>query len=383
MKDAVIARHELDIDVLKDSWEVPDFNGDIPFEENLLDVEHGTLVVWSNFDRLLFKNEPDFNKQLEKAVDHLRLVFHRFIDGNQVSKDGWPSKVVISVNNRPLEALDPFNLSSTKTQVSAPIQQHFNKKLVKVTCYVLPSKASYRGRLEEYEKYGLPGGYEENSGFFVYRCDRLIVRGDWFGLPHGSKELTKLSRIAVDLDNDQDVAWGLQVTKTKVKPPIEIKRWLEKQSEHWGHKSVLVSKTRAKRLTPTIEDQVWLREIGQDRSIFFKINREHTLISRLFDAARFENPSDAELTLKLLESSLPIHQIYVDMGSSSSEVSEPALAEDDVTPFVEAMFEIYTSLSMSGEEIKRKFVESLPLSGHAGLVESVLERLLSNDEGDS
>ena len=63
----------------------------------------------------------------------------------------------------------------------------------------------------------LSGGienYRSKQGFYVYRNERLIVWGTWFG--RHRDELTKYARIRVDIPNTLDDIWGIDIKKQNV-----------------------------------------------------------------------------------------------------------------------------------------------------------------------
>ena len=68
----------------------------------------GTLVVWEKLDRIRGeKNTGSITLQLDTAREHLELVFHRFLAG----ENGQP-KIKMLLNGRPLHPFDPFNSSN-------------------------------------------------------------------------------------------------------------------------------------------------------------------------------------------------------------------------------------------------------------------------------
>lgn len=61
----------------------------------------------------------------------------------------------------------------------------------------------------------LIGGIEEmrtKQGFYVYRNERLIIWGSWFGMSRRN-ELTKNARIRVDIPNALDDIWSIDIKK--------------------------------------------------------------------------------------------------------------------------------------------------------------------------
>src|SRR6266568_6575838 len=58
-----------------------------------------------------------------------------------------------------------------------------------------------------------PHGWNAQQGFYVYRNRRLLVPGDWLGLNLQKEEHYKLTCFQVDLPNDLDSEWQIDVKK--------------------------------------------------------------------------------------------------------------------------------------------------------------------------
>ncbi len=62
--------------------------------------------------------------------------------------------------------------------------------------------------------------------FYVYRNKRLIIHGSWFRLAT-PETLTKLARVKIDISNDMDAEWELDVKKSMARPPSVIRMRLK------------------------------------------------------------------------------------------------------------------------------------------------------------
>ena len=94
--------------------------------------------------------------------------------------------------------------------------------MVTVQPYVLPFQKDLTN-----EDKKLSGGienYRSKQGFYIYRNERLIVWGTWFG--RHRDELTKYARIKVDIPNTLDDIWGIDIKKQSAKIPSSIKQRL-------------------------------------------------------------------------------------------------------------------------------------------------------------
>ena len=107
---------------------------------------------------------------------------------------------------------------------------------------------------EEYAVLAGEKGWMEQQGFYVYRNNRLIISSEWLLPGMQKKEQFKLARIRVDIGNDIDTEWNIDVKKSSAIPPVSIQKELkriaiaaQKQSSqiyrHRGKKIVRQSKT--------------------------------------------------------------------------------------------------------------------------------------------
>ncbi|MDG0810601.1 ATP-binding protein [Cohnella rhizosphaerae] len=104
------AQWDLDFIESTNDWSLKLLNSDdvadIPHIGQLKENNTGTLVVWQALDRLSL-GELNFDqimgKYMDRVREHLSLVFHRYLSGEQGIK-----KVEILMNNVRLEPIDPF-----------------------------------------------------------------------------------------------------------------------------------------------------------------------------------------------------------------------------------------------------------------------------------
>ena len=99
---------------------------------------------------------------------------------------------------------------------------------ITVRGFVLPHKD--RLSEEEYSINAGPRGWNGGQGFYVYRNRRLLIHGDWLRLgrpnPWTREEQYKLARISLDINNDTDSEWQLDVKKSTARPPTIIRERL-------------------------------------------------------------------------------------------------------------------------------------------------------------
>ena len=176
----------------------------IPFANQMEGA--GTLVLWEKLDRLTGvrgAGKVDYDRILSEAGNYLGLVFHRYLSGERGLK-----KLTIELNRRTLVPIDPFNTSHPATQVG---QAEVICPGVEIQAFTLPHRSHYNSE-QEFDYFGLPGGYLKNQGVYLYRAKRLIMYGTWFGLSKKTA-LTQLARVKIDIALNQDEMWKIDVKK--------------------------------------------------------------------------------------------------------------------------------------------------------------------------
>lgn len=178
-QDGVVSAYSWDLDYVieKKAWILKGFNeneiSSFPKIEMLNGVDHGTYVYLSEFDRIKESTvniSETFSKCLDDMINHLALVFHRFLD----------ESLRIYVNGLEIESRDPFLISHKATQRKRESSFYINGEKITLKPYILPhlSKLSQ----DDMDKVGGKDRLRNDQGFYVYRNKRLIIWGTWFRL---------------------------------------------------------------------------------------------------------------------------------------------------------------------------------------------------------
>lgn len=198
--------------------------GDLPERavKHLAD-KTGTAVIWQNLDRLGFEAGEDPEKkvielkdQTKLAEDHLSMVFHRFIAGS--TRSGQLTK--ITINGHPVKPWDPF-VRSEKTVKVAELVVPLKGSQVTLTGYVLPTEKEFSSKAAFVAAAGAKR-WNESQGFYVYRNDRLIRSGGWLRM-RANEEHVKYARLSIDFDSDLDDIFQVNVAKSHIVLPQNIK----------------------------------------------------------------------------------------------------------------------------------------------------------------
>ncbi len=281
-----------DLDDLQkiDKWEVKN-----NFIENR---KQGTKVIWKKIDRAnLTIDTPLTNSIIRNIREHLGLVFHRYID----TKNDEQKNIKIKFNGINIDAFNPFNEKNFATIKYEPFEHQYQDSTITIQAYILPHKTKVN--LEEWEKYEGRGGYTKNQGFYVYREGRLIINGTWFGLLKKT-EYTKFCRVKIDITNQKDTDWKIDIKKSNASPPKEIRDMLDNYLSKLEKQGV---KVYTRKPVPTFENNhldLW-KKMSKDSQTYYAINRNNPIIKK------FLNQSKDNLDLlKLMENTLPYDEIY-------------------------------------------------------------------------
>ncbi|MRH41583.1 ATP-binding protein [Aquibacillus halophilus] len=297
----------------------------IPLFEELMNQESGTLVVWQGIDTF---QESDIPSKVDVLRDHLSLVFHCFLEGVAPGK----SALSISVNGQQLEPFNPFNPKHIATQQLVPEKIKFQGSEIVVQPFILPhhSKLSQ----QEYDKYATKDGYTKSQGFYLYRANRLLVHGTWWGM-HRTNDAHKLVRIKIDIPNNQDYAWGIDIKKSIANPISVIKKDLKRIIQQVTVKGSRPYTGRGKKIEDKTTTRFW-ELVSDNGDIHFSINRKHPLIKDLESELSDENQSLLNVILMGLESYLPLDAIVAQLNSNPLKVKQETLInENDIKALVE------------------------------------------------
>ncbi|MDE1874541.1 MAG: ATP-binding protein [Patescibacteria group bacterium] len=233
-----------------DDWDllVPSDNELEKWEKDILNDgvshENGTVVLWTNLDEALpllsindAREREKFLAQLILEVSaHLRMVFHRFIQGNVTGRH----KLDIFVCGERLLPWDPF-CRSEKTKeldiIKLPVVSvdPDGSKLrgnVTVSPFVLPREDEFSSSVIWRDASG-PKGWNQQQGLYFYRNNRLLQAGGWSYL-RSVDEHTKLLRVAIDFSSELDGAFSINITKMRARIPAEIREHLGNRVSAWA-----------------------------------------------------------------------------------------------------------------------------------------------------
>lgn len=318
----------------------------LPQFEKLKEMESGTLVIWQNLDRLKM-GEINFERSMGKKMDevrsHLSLVFHRYINGEIGLK-----RLQIKMNNVFIEPADPF-LAKRNTQAMADEILYIDDATVAVKAHILPHISLMLP--EELASLGGKEGLRRRQGFYVYRNKRLLIWGTWFRMMRKG-ELSKLARVQVDIPNDLDNLWTLDIKKSTAMPPEAVRSSLESIIERMADRSKQTWTYRGKKETADSVVHIWQRFKGINGGVYYEINRDHPFVE-MFSDAHPVIKRNLENLLKQIEAGIPLNSLYLDLTSEMQVGNESGASAEETEKALQLLLEQMPSRSAKNELLGR------------------------------
>ncbi|MDR6622479.1 ATP-binding protein [Sinomonas atrocyanea] len=304
-------RWDLDYLISTGSWSLQELDSDeikaLPGIDLLSEHGTGTLVLWTNLDRLTSATtdvSQTIDERMTLARDHLALVFHRFLAGEH------GHKLTINVNHRAIIGADPL-LPNHRATLRGPVERiDIEGQRIEVQPFTLPHLNSLS---EADRKKALHGGtLRDSQGFYVYRALRLVIWGTWFRVSP-KQELGKLARVRVDIPNTLDHLWQLDIKKSQAMPPPAIRNRLKGFADRIVAPSRKVHTYRGRNVRVDTTRHLW--DVISDRDVFrYEINRKHPALAALADTLDSGQLRAVQTVLELIESSFPVDDVYNRIG---------------------------------------------------------------------
>ena len=209
--------------------------------------QHGTVVIWSDLGEVhpqLYDDGKEKERYLlnliKESREHLRMVFHKFLEGGVQGRKLLKIKLVGDM----LKPWDPFCTEEEKTTALDIFETKLRyrdakgkDKTSKVTIspYILPNKEEFSST-EKWKEATGPRNWNFQQGFYFYRNGRMLQSGGWSRL-RANDEHTKLLRIAVEFYPALDKNFKINISKMKAVIPEELKEEVKNHVTQWAGKA--------------------------------------------------------------------------------------------------------------------------------------------------
>lgn len=333
---------------------------ELPLTEKLLSQQSGTLVIWENLD-LLIGDSPSPGLHLAEKrndlADHLALTFHRFLLRKK-------NRIAIEINGVNVKGIDPFLKSNIKTQISPTEKFEVGGSKVSYCSYTLPHPSGLS--LEEKQRFDLSDGMREAQGFYIFRNDRLISKGHWFGLAR-MNEITKQTRVEVDIPRELDQLWQLNIMKSRTEPPASFKQALRRTIEPLLSKGRRLHTFRGRVATSDHISHIW-NKIQLHEGFKYEINLENPVIRATLNSLDIDQAEELEKLFGTIASEFPHFDSYQEMASNTvpivdahdeQEITDKLRSIKEAEIFVDNPEEVYKQLKATEPFNKIEDLKSL------------------------
>lgn len=338
---------------------------DIPSDEGAIpeEFESGTLVLWTKLDRLVggadvsdLKAKDRFFEVARHVEFHLAMTFHRFLEGQKPLLE-------LLFNGHRVKSWDPFMQWHTAT-LRTPLDRIDNGR-VKVQGFVLPHKDKLTS--DEFEDGAGPEGWLAHQGFFIYRNQRLLVPGGWLSLGRkwARDEIHRLARIRLDLPNNSDDDWKIDIKKSVAFPPAALRDRLRglaarvraSAREVFAHRGGRSARPSA------LTKRAWIA-VETSQGISYRVDRDHPSVRLVLDGVASSQRRAIDDMLRVIEASVPVQRIWLD-AAESGDLTAAKVNEKDAE-LLAALHSLYDymieNLRLSPQEARARLLGIEPFN---------------------
>lgn len=312
------------------------------------ELKSGTIVLWQNLDRIdetfgttTYNAEEAFLDKFISVQKYLEMVFHQYLEHH-------PKKINIFLGEAKCEPWDPYLRKNDFTQELS--SEKYEDSKVSVIPYVLPHVSK---RSESESTYGSgPKGWNAQQGFYVYRNRRMIISGGYLNFDLKAEEHYKLARIKVNITNDMDHEWAVDVRKAVAIPPDRLMAELlriakaarQKAAEVYRARTGAVRKSGILRQT----DDVWVKK-KTGENITYKINQESSVLNMILSEIKPEKSWIKKL-FHVIESTVP-HRLIIMDGLEHEDCHADLKTDLNPPPkeLLDICFELYMKYRSEGK----------------------------------
>jgi len=287
------------------------------------DFEANTIIVWKGlykFENYL-ENE-DRQQALKREItevtsDYLSLVFHRFMEK-------FVHPLSIRINNQIIRPFNPFPTAEKDFRPIEYRQRNFSTDTIRMEGFVLPARSIDESKNGETIWTTRNRGLMDMEGIYIYRADRIILFGGWNGLIKKAPRL-QLARLRVEVGNSVDHLLHLNVAKSHITIPHDLKKAFEKYIEELKIEAEREYFNRGIRRFSNAakgkKAQLFERK-SSNRGVILELNNDFPVISNLKKSLNARQSTEFNLIMRMINTSVNnIRQSHQDVAFN--ETSDP------------------------------------------------------------
>ncbi len=353
-------------------WKLLNYLNKAEFVVRLDNLSNGTSVVWEDIDSLVkgtsMEDESDLNNFLDRIKlmeKHLQMVFHLFLEQRRLN---------IWINDNKIAHWDPY---ISTNEHSSLVNKYELRDEIQVKSWVLPHHSKLQR--EDFETASWLKGWNAHQGFYIYRKDRLIIAGEWLGM-YKQEEHSKLARIMVNVPNSAtlDKEWQLDIKKSTIQPPNDIRKKLKKIAEKARKEATDVYRQIGKVKRSKFEKEdipVWVPHKWNGKRCY-QINKEHPIIKSFLEEFS-DSKTQVRRLFRLVEETLPLAMIVINESENKDNQNAPFEGKSisDLVSMVVTLFQNLVEHGYSKEEAIEEILRTEPFNYYPELSEHLENQL--------
>lgn len=332
-------------------------------------LDTGTCVIWWDIDRLTKDTVEDSQEAKSKFLEimdivksHISMVFHRFIDNG----------LNIYFRDRLIKSWDPFMIGTEGLQSKPEIR--LSGGSITIKGFVLP----HRSKLTA-EQYNLGKGPKNSwtsyQGFYVYRNKRLLVSGDWLGFFKREVHYD-LCRIRIDLPNNFDSDWQIDIKKSIARPPSIYRDQILAIAKETRNQAVEVYRHKGKVLKRKLSADEYFpfwEERARHGKRFYKINRKHPILNELLSKSG-DLKKDIEKVVQFIEETVPVPLITLQESENEKPHGQPfeGIDHNAIKETMQKLFNGFINSGLSVEKAKARILNTEPYNFYPEYIEFII-----------
>lgn len=349
-------------------WSLVNYYPNESFLQKIKQSAKGTAVIWWDIDRLTKGTQADNTESMDKFMrtmdtvkKHLSMVFHRFMSAG----------LKIHFRDREIEPWEPFMIGVDGLQLKADV--YLDNRRIMIKGFVLPHRSKLTVEQYNYGK-GPKDSWTAHQGFYVYRNKRLLVAGDWLGIGNFKREVHyDLCRIMIDLPNDCDDEWQIDIKKSIARPPLKYREQILSVAKDVRAQAIDVYRHKGKiikRKHSQTEDQFLWEDYKRHDKRYYKLNRKHPVLKHLLESAS-DYKSEIEKALRFIEETIPIPLITLKENQNEIPHGQPfeGTSHDLIQVTMQAMYQNLIRQGKKDEQAKAIILSIEPFNFYPQYIE--------------
>lgn len=337
--------------------------------EKIESIETGTCVIWWDLDRLTKDTIEDSEEAKSKFLgimdsvkSHLSMVFHRYIDEG----------IKIRFRERLIKSWNPFMIGIDGLQTKP--ETRLEGGLIKIKGFVLPHRSKLTAEQYNYGK-GPKDSWTAHQGFYVYRNRRLLVAGDWLGLFKREVHYD-LCRIQIDLPNNFDNEWQIDIKKSIARPPSIYRKQILALAKEVRNQAIEVYRHKGKVLKRKFASDEYIpfwEERVRHGKRFYKINRNHPIINELLSKSA-DLKKEIEKVIQFIEETIPVPLITLQESENEKPHGQPfeGIDHNAIKETMQKLFNGFVLSGLSIEKAKARILNTEPYNFYPEYIEFLI-----------